>query len=48
MDFQLNIDEKEIFPVIYLKNEEEKTSAEIYAFGALLNAFKINRFNKYY
>ena len=41
MSFTININTEEIFPVIHLRNEEEKTSAEIYAFGALLNAFEI-------
>jgi len=40
MAFTITITEKEIFPVIHLKNEEEETSVEIYAFGALLNSFK--------
>ena len=40
MAFTINITEKEIFPVIHLKNETEETSVEIYAFGALLNSFK--------
>jgi aldose 1-epimerase len=42
MKFSIDINTNEIFPVITLKNEEEKTSAEIYAFGALLNGFIIN------
>ena len=41
MAFKIYIDTKEIFPVIHLKNEEDGTSAEVYAFGALLNSFKI-------
>ncbi|MBV9961692.1 MAG: hypothetical protein JO072_05540, partial [Parafilimonas sp.] len=41
MSFTVHINKDEIFPVIILKNEEEKTSAEIFAFGALLNAFII-------
>jgi len=41
MGFTVEVNGKEIFPVIILKNEEEKTSAEVYAFGALLNAFTI-------
>jgi len=40
MSFLIDINEKEIFPVVHLKNEAEGTSAEIYAFGALLNSFK--------
>src|SRR5580765_2770843 len=40
MAFTVDINEKENFPIIYLKNEAEETSAEIYAFGALLNSFK--------
>jgi aldose 1-epimerase len=42
MPFSVEINEQEIFPIIYLKNDEENSSAEIYSFGALLNAFKIN------
>jgi len=39
MAYTVDINEKEVFPVIYLKNEAEGTSAEIYSFGALLNSF---------
>ncbi|MEP6682572.1 MAG: aldose 1-epimerase [Parafilimonas sp.] len=42
MAFKVEISDKEIFPVVYLRNDEERSSAEIYSFGALLNAFKIN------
>jgi aldose 1-epimerase len=42
MPFSIEINNQEIFPVIFLKNDEEKSSAEIYSFGALLNTFKIN------
>ena len=42
MKFSIDINTNGIFPVITLKSEEEKTSAEIYAFGALLNSFTIN------
>ncbi len=42
MKFSVDINEQEIFPVIYLRNDEEKTLAEIYTFGALLNAFKVS------
>jgi aldose 1-epimerase len=42
MKFSVDINKNEIFPVITLKNEDEKTSAEIYAFGALLNSFVVN------
>jgi aldose 1-epimerase len=40
MAFTIDINEKEIFPVIHLKDGAEGTSAEIYAFGALLNSFR--------
>jgi len=40
MAFTVDINEKENSPVIYLKNEAEEASAEIYAFGALLNSFR--------
>jgi aldose 1-epimerase len=42
MSFTVNIKNENVFPVIYLVNETEKTSVEIYSFGALLNAFNIN------
>lgn len=41
MSFTVQIDSN-VFPVITLMNKEEKTAAEIYAFGALLNAFKVD------
>jgi aldose 1-epimerase len=41
MALEIEINDQEIFPVIYLKNDEEKSVAEIYSFGALLNAFRI-------
>ncbi|MEP6467820.1 MAG: aldose 1-epimerase [Parafilimonas sp.] len=43
MAFTIQINKQEIFPVIYLKYDEEKSVAEIYSFGALLNAFTINK-----
>ncbi len=42
MKFSIDINTNEIFPVITLKNEEEKASVEVYTFGALLNNFTIN------
>lgn len=42
MKFSIDIHSNEICEVITLKNEAEKTSVEIYAFGALLNSFIIN------
>ena len=45
MAFSVNIDKTNVFPVICLSNEENETSAEIYAFGSLLNSFKINNNN---
>jgi aldose 1-epimerase len=42
MKFSIGINSNEIYPVITLRNEEEKTLVEIYAFGALLNSFIIN------
>ena len=41
MSFSTKIDTNGIFPVIHLLDDEQKTAAEIYSFGALLNAFKI-------
>ena len=45
MAFNIEINKNEIFPIILLSNDTEKTSAEIYAFGALLNNFSLNGFN---
>lgn len=42
MLFTVEINKDEIFPVIHLKDIEEKTLVEIFAFGALLNRFKIS------
>ena len=42
MAFTVEINDDDIFSVIYLRNNEEATCAEIYTFGALLNAFKIS------
>lgn len=39
MSFSVSINNKETFPVITLKDEGNNTEAEIYSFGALLNAF---------
>lgn len=41
MAFAVDIDTKDIFPKVYLKDNERRTTAEIYAFGALLNGFII-------
>ena len=46
MSFSVTIDNTKIFPVIYLKDNVAKCEAEIFAFGALLNAFTINSNNK--
>src|ERR1700749_5051879 len=45
MAFKVEINYKELFPVIILKDEVEKNLAEVYAFGALLNAFTIKGIN---
>ncbi len=37
------IEEANLFPVIRLKDEENNTEAEIYSFGALINAFTIQQ-----
>ena len=41
MAFTIEINKADIFPVIHLKNNAEETSAEIYAFGGLLNKLSI-------
>ena len=41
MSFSVSINNKESFPTITLKDESSSTEAEIYSFGALLNAFKV-------
>lgn len=41
MSFSVRINNKEDFPVITLKDESNNTEAEIYSFGALLNAFTV-------
>src|SRR5215831_7919917 len=45
MSFSVNIDKKGLFEVITLKDESVGTTAEIYSFGALLNAFTITTKN---
>ena len=46
MGFTISIDETSIFPVICLTDEEQQTTAEIYATGALLNRFSIQQNGK--
>lgn len=41
MSFTIHIDDQEGFPIITLRDESSGTEAEIYAFGGLLNAFRI-------
>src|SRR6266487_2957303 len=41
MPFSIHINEKDSFPVIKLKDKSNNSEAEIYSFGALLNAFTI-------
>lgn len=41
MSFSVHIDHSEASPVITLKDASSKTEAQIYAFGALLNAFYV-------
>ncbi len=41
MSFSVHIDHSQASPIITLKDANSKTEAEIYAFGAILNAFKI-------
>lgn len=45
MPFKIKINSSGVFPVITLKDESNNTSFEIYAFGALLNAFNIQSKN---
>lgn len=45
MAFNVKVDKSGVFPVIHLSNDIEKTSVEIYAFGALLNDFSLNGLN---
>jgi aldose 1-epimerase len=46
MSFEVFIDHSQTIPVILLKDLENKTSAEIYGFGGILNAFNIIKDNK--
>jgi aldose 1-epimerase len=41
MPFSVQIDKEDLFPVIRLKDKNNNTEAEIYSFGAILNAFTI-------
>ncbi len=41
MSFSIHIDHLEAAPIITLKDASTKTEAQIYAFGALLNAFRL-------
>src|SRR5438477_3700208 len=41
MSFSVQIDEKDLFPVIKLKDKSNNTEVEIYSFGALVNAFNV-------
>jgi aldose 1-epimerase len=41
MSFSVVVDEKDLFPVVRLKDKSNDTEAVIYSFGALLNAFII-------
>lgn len=41
MAFSVNINEQDVFPVITLKGDSSNCEAEVYAFGAILNAFSI-------
>ena len=41
MPFSVQIDKEDLFPVIRLKDKSNNTEAEIYSFGAILNAFTI-------
>lgn len=41
MKFEVNVDTSSVHPIITLKDTVSKCEAEVYAFGGLLNAFKI-------
>jgi len=41
MPFEVSINEQQVFPVITLKDTDTGCEADIYAFGGLLNAFRI-------
>jgi aldose 1-epimerase len=43
MSFEVYVDHSQSVPVIILKDLENNTSAEIYAFGGILNAFTISK-----
>jgi aldose 1-epimerase len=42
MNFSFSIKKDDVFPVVILKDEQQKTEAVIYTFGALLNSFIID------
>ncbi|MEI8073988.1 MAG: aldose 1-epimerase [Bacteroidota bacterium] len=46
MSFEVFIDHSKSTPVIFLKDLQNQTSAEIYAFGGILNAFLISKDGK--
>lgn len=46
MAFSINVEEKDSAQIITLKDESNETAAEIYLFGALLNAFTVTAKNK--
>lgn len=41
MRFEVSLDHSNLHPILYLKDNEYGTMAEIYAFGGLLNAFQV-------
>src|SRR2546426_981045 len=41
MAFSVNINEKDTFPIVILKDESNDCEAEIYSLGAILNAFSV-------
>src|SRR5215471_1328536 len=46
MAFSIHLEEKDSVQIITLKDESNNTAAEIYSFGALLNAFTVTAKNK--
>jgi len=46
MTFSVHVEEKDSIQIITLKDESNETEAEIYSFGALLNAFTVTQKNK--
>lgn len=48
MSFEIEIEQKEQYPVIILRDLVSETHAEIYAYGGLLNAFAVKTNNEFH